>query len=365
MRERSAGYWQLRVFEGTDPATGKKKYRSQYVRGGKRAAQTRLAALVAEVHHDRAAPSGLTVFGLLEEWLSHIDRIGRSPSTLHGYRRLVDNLPRNFLALRAAAVTPRDLDVLYRTLGERGTRSPATVLRFHALLRAAFAQAVRWELVDRNPVERATAPRVLRPEIRPPTVEDVLRVLDRAAASRSPEYALVFRLLAATGCRRGELCGLQWQDVDLTGDPPRLLVRRAVVEIEGVLIVQGTKTHAVRQVGIDMDTAEALRAHWAEAVDLGLAAGRPLQPHDFVFPRDVGSGDPSPPNRISQAWQRFCKEVGVRCRLHDLRHLQAWSSPGLPDTYRLRLRPREGVRDAWSAPVGVPASCCGARPGAR
>jgi hypothetical protein len=32
--------------------------------------------------------------------------------------------------------------------------------------------------------------------------------------------------------------------------------------------------------------------------------------------------------------------------------------PLLPDTYRLRLRPREGVRDAWTAPAGVPASCC-------
>ena len=37
---------------------------------------------------------------------------------------------------------------------------------------------------------------------------------------------------------------------------------------------------------------------------------------------------------------------------------RSWSSPGFPDTYRLRLRPLEGVRDAWTAPAGVPASCC-------
>jgi transposase len=41
-----------------------------------------------------------------------------------------------------------------------------------------------------------------------------------------------------------------------------------------------------------------------------------------------------------------------------LRANRDWSSPALPDTYRLRLRPREGVRDAWTAPAGVPASCC-------
>ena len=35
-----------------------------------------------------------------------------------------------------------------------------------------------------------------------------------------------------------------------------------------------------------------------------------------------------------------------------------WSSPVLPDTYRSRLRPREGVRHAASASAGVPSSCC-------
>jgi transposase len=39
--------------------------------------------------------------------------------------------------------------------------------------------------------------------------------------------------------------------------------------------------------------------------------------------------------------------------------------PDFPDTYRLRLRPLEGVRDTWTSPAGVPSTCGGARPGAR
>lgn len=49
MRERRPGHRQLRIFEGTDPLTGKKRYRAHYFRGGKRAAQKQLALLVAEV----------------------------------------------------------------------------------------------------------------------------------------------------------------------------------------------------------------------------------------------------------------------------------------------------------------------------
>ncbi|HVE45339.1 MAG TPA: hypothetical protein VNA57_01145 [Acidimicrobiales bacterium] len=89
MRERRPGYWQLRVYEGADPLTGKKRYRTQYFRGGKRAAQKQLALLVTEVDGGVIAPSAKTVAGLLEEWLAHIEHLGRSPSTMFNYRRLV------------------------------------------------------------------------------------------------------------------------------------------------------------------------------------------------------------------------------------------------------------------------------------
>ncbi len=197
------------------------------------------------------------------------------------------------------------------------------MLRFHSLLRAAFAQAVRWGWLDRNPVERATSPRVYHVETVPPVVVDVLRVLERAAASRTPENAIVFRLVAATGCRRGEVCALKWSDVDLDGPSPRVIIRRAVLDIEGKRIVQETKTHALRWIRIDDDTTELLRQQRARTVELAETAGVPLTPDDFVFPRTAGSKEPMPPNRIGQAWRRLCQELGVEARLHDLRHLQA------------------------------------------
>lgn len=323
MRERKPDHWQLRVYEGADPLTGKKRYRTQYVRGGKRAAQKQLALMVTEVGSGVVVPSGKRVAELLDEWIAHIENLGRSPSTLYGYRRLVAQLPQGFKSLPLKKVTPKVVDDLYRFLGQAKTRKPATVLRFHTVLRAAFAQAVRWAWIDRNPIDQATPPRVHRDEIRPPAVEDVLRVLERATASRNPENALVFRLLAATGCRRGEVCGLQWHDFDLDSDPVRVSIRRAVVEIEKNLIVQGTKSHAARNVGVDEETAGLLREHRTRAQELGVVAGTPVRPTDFVFERSPGSGVPLPPDRVSQAWQRLCKELGVRARLHDLRHLQA------------------------------------------
>jgi hypothetical protein len=85
------------------------------------------------------------------------------------------------------------VDDLYRFLGDTNDRKPATVLRLHTLLRAAFAQAVRWGWADRNPVDRASPPRVHRDEIKPPPInDDVLRLLERATASHNPEMRWSF-----------------------------------------------------------------------------------------------------------------------------------------------------------------------------
>jgi integrase len=154
-------------------------------------------------------------------------------------------------------------------------------------------------------------------------VADVLRVIEKATASKNPENGIVFRLLAATGCRRGEVCGLQWHDLDLDADPVTVVIRRGVLEIEKVLIVQGTKTHAVRTVGLDAETGDLLREHRARVEELAAVAGEPLRPDDFVFRKAPNSAEPLPPDRIGQAWSRYCKELGVKSRLHDLRHLQA------------------------------------------
>ena len=123
LRERSPGYWQLRVFEGTDPLTGKKRYRTRYFNGGKRAAQRQLALLLAEVDGGVVAPAAKSVGVLLDEWLAHIEHLGRSPSTLYNYRRLVEQLPHGFRSQPLAKATPKLVDDLYRHLARSAAAS--------------------------------------------------------------------------------------------------------------------------------------------------------------------------------------------------------------------------------------------------
>src|SRR5437764_934019 len=65
MREKRPGYWQLRVFEGVDPVTGRKEYRTAVFRGTKREAQNALATLVTQVNAGAVKTRNCTVAELI------------------------------------------------------------------------------------------------------------------------------------------------------------------------------------------------------------------------------------------------------------------------------------------------------------
>jgi hypothetical protein len=108
MRERS-GSWELRVFAGRDPVTGRKRYLTRTVRGGKREAQRALAALIVEAG-ENGAPRRETFAELVEEWFAHAEP-DFSPKTAAETRRILDRtvIPRlgDPTGGQAAAERPR------------------------------------------------------------------------------------------------------------------------------------------------------------------------------------------------------------------------------------------------------------------
>lgn len=322
MRERRPGYWELRVSRGRDPVTGAARYATRNVRGTKREAQKVLNALVRDVDEGRAVNAApVTVGELIDRWMAHIETEGRSPTTLDAYRSLIKQLPASFTKRRLRTVTPLVLDALYADLGQKKGRGPATVRKFHVLLRAAFNQAVRWELLDRNPTAAATPPRPSSGQVQPPTIDGVRRVLELARESRNPENAVIFRLMAATGCRRAEACGLRWADVD----PKRreVTIRNSIIKVDRQLRLKDTKAHQQRTVKLDAATAAVLAEHRATIDQRAADFEVEITGACFVFSDDPAGLAPIEPERLTQAWSRLATAAGVPARLHDLRHFQA------------------------------------------
>jgi integrase len=193
----------------------------------------------------------------------------------------------------------------------------------HAVMRAALHQAVRWGLVPRNVASLASAPSQPQREQQPPTAEEVLELID-AAEAMEPMLGLFVRVVAATGMRRGEACGLRWSDVDL--GVGRLVVQRSHVALPGLVGDRPTKTRSVRTVVLDPDTVAALKTAWRVARQLARFAGVDdgTRRAGYVFSFDADGASAWRGDSVSARWVRVRRTAGVEAvRLHDLRHWQA------------------------------------------
>ena len=90
---------------------------------------------------------------------------------------------------------------------------PNTIRGIHSIMSGAFAAAQRWDWTDRNPAESARPPAATRKPILATPPEDVAKVIV-AAGSVSTPLGLYLWLVAVTGVRRGDLCGLQICDIE-------------------------------------------------------------------------------------------------------------------------------------------------------
>jgi integrase len=151
-----------------------------------------------------------TLAAWFDAWLEQ-RRPNTAPSTSLHYERVVRLHIKPMIGrLRLEAIKPITLSSYYSELRRRGT-PPATVKRVHIILHKAFSDALRAELVDRNPASLADKPRHRSKEVEPYTLEEMRRFLESAATDQLEALWIVALFSQA---REGELLALRWDDVN-------------------------------------------------------------------------------------------------------------------------------------------------------
>lgn len=383
IRKRTKG-WQVIVYAGLDPLTGKQRQITRQVIGSYRQAEKVEARLRTEVADGQHAGTRVKTLGeLLDLWIERRAASDKpiSPDTVEDYRSLIAKKIKPALgSKRLHTVNARVLDAFYDDLrrygnakaasrararakaeaiarGEDPSKAAATaqpaasdqrlsanrVRDVHVILSGALGLAARWGWIPFNPA-LMVRPAGGKGKSRPvPTPEQVRELF--GALADEPDFAVFLRLSTTAGLRPSEVCALRWREVDL--DAATVSINGSIVTAKSLPQKYARKddpksVHSERLLALDAATVEMLRAHRARNEQLtGQFNGR-LEPQAYVFARTPDGRTPWRPDTVSKWFTALVRRLGHDYTLYGLRHFMATQLGAVAEAATVRERMGHG-----------------------
>jgi integrase len=324
LRKRSKSSWTITLTLGrkVDPKTGKSKVEQKTitVRGTKKEAEAKLAELLNQYNRgDYIEQSSLTTGEWLGKWIDVYVKNSRKKRlrTIETYEGVVrKHLIPAFDKIPLQKLSAGHIQHYYNS----STLSSSTLQQHHNILHQALkVAAVNERLININPAEFVVEKPVAKKDLEMQVWDEVeVRKFLLAARETSIHEEALYTLAIETGMRKGELCGLKWEDVDLVAR--RLAVKRTLIRASSEPILGPPKVGRSRAVAISPQTASLLKRHRAKQNELKLSLGDGYVDQDFVFAKE--NGGPLQINNFAQrSFARLIAKAGVpKIRFHDLRH---------------------------------------------
>ena len=207
--------------------------------------------------------------------------------------------------------------------GKPGKLSPSTVRRYYTMISSLMKSAYKLGLIGTNPAERdrITLPKLDEEQTEIFTEQELDDML-QALESEPLMFRVLIHLALNTGCRRGELMGLKWSDIDFkTGI---LTVSRSNYKLTGDSEIRSksTKTGRSRTLVLPPYCLAMLRKYRAEQNEYRLSLGHAWQGDEWIFIQ--ADGKPMYPTTPTLWFSKFQKRNDLPHRkFHSLRHTSA------------------------------------------
>lgn len=330
-RERQKNHMYAVVLLGKQKVGGQVK-RIQKQVGSYR---THKEALKKKIEYDHqlqtskvVAPTHITFGDYLDRWLKeYVVHGSYKERTKETYEAVIEGHVKPALGdIELQNLGVNDIDRYYSENRKKEKRlSEVTLQQHHAIIHKALQVAMVSErLINSNPAEMVLNKPKRRKGGKIPEVwtEDEFHAVLDAAKRMGPRQAAFYRMALETGMRKGELCGLSWQDVALHDGCGEVIVRKQLIRA-GRKWRSGTpKSGRERAIAISDELVSDLR-NWRiiqAALNRGLSKERQT---DFVFTGT--NGGPLPMNNIGQReFADLIEEAMVsKISFHGMRHTSA------------------------------------------
>jgi integrase len=316
-----------------DPKTGQMRRKQKFVsfKGTKKQAQGKLTNMLKALQDGQYVDaSKLTLGEWLSEWLRSVSGRCR-PATVARYTGIIDGhlLKAPIAAMRLQQIRASHVEAYYASV----KASSSTVALHHTILMQCFKKAVRDRLVPLNVVaDVESKPRRARDKgdaarLHCWTADEARRFLD-AAKGDGPQNAAFYSVALDSGARKGELCGLRWQDVDLEAGTIRLV--QQLLEPGAAPVFGPLKAGRPRTITLATETVRLLAAHKRTQAEVKMANRQQYHDHGLVFAKEYRDlqraggmlGHPLQVNNLGQRdYARLIRSAGVRrIKFHGLRH---------------------------------------------
>ncbi len=246
---------------------------------------------------------------MLSEWLDQWLRSTADtlrPNTLRNYCSYIENHIRPSLGdKQLARITPKDIQRFYKTLSD--CLASGTVRRIHTTLHGVLKAAQQAHLIASNPTEQIIAPKFSY-GAKQILTDDQLDMFMKVIVEDEIWHDFFYTELT-TGLRRGEICGLKWEDFDEVSGTLKIC-RTVYREDGGGLTTGDTKTNAgTRKVVLPGSTVTVLRERKKSALT------------EWIFPNPLKPEQPTDPGSAYRRLKVLLKRAGLpNIRFHDLRH---------------------------------------------
>ena len=280
--KRADGRWQASGYVLT--SEGGRKRVHYYGKTRAEASGKLIAGLENSRRFIPVARKAWTVDGYLTYWLRTIVPVKTRPRTAELYESTVRLHIVPYIGRKPLAkLSVQDVQDTIGRLQSDG-HSHRTLHRVRTVLSSALSRAQKEELVYRNVARLVDLPQYERKTITPWPLDQARQFLDAAAGHR---WGVGYQMLVTYGMRRGEVLGLQWQDIDFTTNV--IHVTRQLQRIDGALATGPVKTSSGRRdlpllphIREALLTMRESRTPTETAHVLISKTGTPVDPKNFV-----------------------------------------------------------------------------------